>query len=214
MIFLWFVILVVVAMVLHRVRQSIHWEQLNVEDRAKLRAAIDADPKNIGAYELLGDSLRQSGRLEDACEWYKRALRFDVDETNRQVRYKLERAQKDIERRKAAFLGIPQSWKLNTRIASEVLFCRRCGTPNPPYRARCEVCEDLLMRDSYLEAVRELWNEGSLGKFALIAALNSLFLSVLLALIFKLPTLESASIGVAAFVAITIVLMQRLNGNV
>lgn len=202
-----------VAMLVYHLYQTKRWEVCNEQDRAKLRAAIEADPKNIGAYELLADSYRQSKQLEQACDWYKRALRFDVGETNHNVRYKLEHVQMEIEQAKAGFFSQPETWKRNKRVAAEVLFCQRCGASNEPNRSRCEVCGDLLLQANILDSFKEHWQDPHTKKALIVIALNCVFFVGLAALIFRLPAMLSGILVFSSFVAIVFVYLQRIDGS-
>jgi tetratricopeptide (TPR) repeat protein len=213
MTFLVFAAIALVALLGYHLRQTKRWENCNEQDRAKLRAAIEADPKNIGAYELLGDSYRQSKQLDQACDWYKRALRFDVDETNHNVRYKLEHVQMEIEQAKAGFFSQPETWKRSKRVAAEVLFCQRCGASNPPHRSRCEVCGDLLLQATIVESIKEHWHDPHTKKALIVIALNCVFFTGVATLIFQLPAMLSGIIVISSFTAIVFVYLQRIDGS-
>jgi len=213
MIFFLVVLVVLAALVFYQLHQTKRYEDCNEKDRAKLRAAIEADPRNVGAYELLGDSYRQSKQLELACDWYKRALRFDVDETNTGIRYKLEQVQMDIEQAKAGFLSQPETWKRTKRVAAEVLFCQRCGSPNPPHRSRCEVCGDLLLQASIFDSFKEHWRDPQTKKGLIVIGVNCVFFTVLFTLLFRLPPMLSGILVASSFAAIVFVYLQRIDGS-
>jgi tetratricopeptide (TPR) repeat protein len=213
MLFLWAAIIALAAVVAHKVNQNRRWEECNEQDRARLRAAIEADPKNLGAYELLGDSYRQSNKLEQACDWYKRALRFDVAETNHTVRYKLEQVQMDIDKSKAGFFSIPETWLRTKRIAAEVLFCPQCGASNLPHRTRCEVCDEILLQSSIIGSARELWHDPRSRKALIVIALNCLFFSVLISIMFSLPPIFAGVLLAASFIATAFIYLQRIDGS-
>lgn len=131
---------------LEAARRTEAWEE-RLRDGYRLRAA--RDPKNVGAYEALGDSLRRAGRLSEAHEAYLGALDAGSDDSVLdRTRYKIEQLDRDL-RAQAQRGGAGRT----ATAEPEMVFCRQCGAANPPLRRRCENCHVALPFHTFREAL-------------------------------------------------------------
>lgn len=127
-------------------RRAEAWEE-GLRDGYRL--GISKDPKNVGAYEALGDSLRRAGRLPEAHDAYLGALDAGSDgSVQDRTRYKIAQMDRDI-RAQAQRRGGARA----SRPDAELIFCRQCGAPNPPGRRRCEICHVALPFHTFREAL-------------------------------------------------------------
>ncbi len=117
--------------------------------RAALRRLIARDPRNTGAHEALGDSLRAAARLEEAETAYHAALDAQAGlPEDGSARAKLAA----IDREKRARLESRQPLR---SPQNELYFCRRCGAANPPNAPACEACGETIGHDTFLAALRD-----------------------------------------------------------
>lgn len=131
---------------LEAARRAEAWEE-GLRDGYRLRIA--QDPKNLGAYESLGDSLRHAGRLSEAHDAYLGALDAGSEQSALdRTRYKIAQLDRDI-RAQAQSQGSGRA----ARPEPELVFCRQCGSPNPPLRRRCESCHAALPFHTFREAL-------------------------------------------------------------
>ncbi len=146
--FLAALLLGIAGYVLGRIVTARRAEARDEEQRAGYRRRIAQDPKNIGAYEALGDSLRRAGRLDEARDVYLGALDAGSDDhVQDTTRYKLKRVDEDIRTRARGGSRVP--------VVREMEFCPRCGAPNAPERRHCETCRALLPLPSFWDALRD-----------------------------------------------------------
>ena len=142
--------LIVTGFVWIRIEQARREERFRVQQRDSYRRAITQDPKNAGAHEALGDSLRAAGNLQEAQQAYFASLEVSGEEAETaRVQYKLRQVDLDI-REQAAH---PQ--KGNGKPTSELYFCRLCGGANSPARRVCEACGGALPHESFWDALRD-----------------------------------------------------------
>ena len=131
---------------LEAARRAEAWEE-SLRDGYRLRIA--KDPKNVGAYEALGDSLRRAGRLPEAHEAYLGALDAGGDDSVLdRTRYKIAQLDREIRA-----LAQSQGGRRAAVPESEMVFCRQCGASNPPLRRRCENCHVALPFHTFREAL-------------------------------------------------------------
>ncbi len=95
--------------------------QLDEDEIAKYRQAIEDYPENPYAHSLLADVYRRLGRRELALAEYQAAL--DIDPSLRQESYWLERMRTEMERE-----------------ARKQMACPRCGTPRQERQLACQEC--------------------------------------------------------------------------
>ena len=124
-------------------------------ERASYRRRIAEDPANLGAYELLGDSLRRAGRLDEAQAAYEDALNAGADERiHDRTRYKLGQLALDLDAQAQQAEAGSFGWR-RRRPIREAYFCHVCGEANHPARRTCERCGKPLPLDSYWDALRD-----------------------------------------------------------
>ncbi|MBV9849024.1 MAG: hypothetical protein JO250_04970 [Armatimonadetes bacterium] len=142
--------LAVTGFVWARAAQARREEARQAEERAGYRRRIAQDPKNAGAHEALGDSLRAAGQWQEAHEAYLGALEVSGEEAmTTRVEYKLR--QLDLGARERAAHQSPQSQK----PPPDLCFCRQCGGANSPTRRVCETCGAAFPHDTFREALRD-----------------------------------------------------------
>ena len=114
------------------------------------RRRIAHDPRNSAAQEALGDSLRQSGRLQEAHAAFLAAHSVSrPGDSIVRLEYKLRQLDLELrqqaERTSSGLFG-------RARPAREVYFCPSCNASNPPASRYCENCFRRLPADSFWEA--------------------------------------------------------------
>lgn len=185
-------------------RRAEAWEE---SQRAGYRRRIAEDPKNIGAYEALGDSLHRAGRLEEARDAYLSALDAGSDASVLdKTRYKLRLVDDDLRARAQT-----QGRRASGRVLREreLEFCAQCGAPNPPQRRHCELCGALLPFDSYWDALRnrELLR-ASLEGLSILAVVG-----VVLTVFGFLPLDVKGAILIAAVIVVAWRLLKAIEGQ-
>jgi tetratricopeptide (TPR) repeat protein len=182
------------------VRRGEVWEE---DQRSSYRRRIEKDPKNVGAYEALGGSLYQAGRMEEAREIYLTALDAAQDERMLgSVRSKLKQVDADI-RERAQAMG-----RRSPRRPREREFCSRCGAPNPPLRRRCELCQASMPFNSYWDALRDK----HLQRASLEGLCCVIIVVVLLRLLDFLPLDVRGAIIIATAIVVGWRFIQALDG--
>lgn len=155
---------------LESARRAEAWEEKQRDDH---RLRITKDPKNVGAYEALGDSLRRAGRLDEAHEAYLGALDAGSDESVLdRTRYKIAQLDRDL-RAQAQSRGGNRAAKPEP----EIVFCRQCGEANPPLRPRCANCHAALPFHTFREAL--------MNRDVQIASLESACILVVLLIVLR-----------------------------
>ncbi|MDQ2686525.1 MAG: hypothetical protein M3Y28_01515 [Armatimonadota bacterium] len=155
---------------LEAARRTEAWEEKQRDDH---RLRIAKDPKNVGAYEALGDSLRRAGRLDEAHEAYLGALDAGSDESVLdRTRYKIAQLDRDL-RAQAQLRGGSRAAKLEP----EIVFCRQCGEGNLPLRPRCANCHAALPFHTLREAL--------MNRDVQIASLESACILVVLLIVLR-----------------------------
>ena len=117
-----------------RVAQARRDEAQRAQEREGFRRRIAQDPKNAGAHEALGDSLRAAGQFPEAQAAYLGASEVaGAGPNSERVQYKLRQLDLDIRERAARQSG-------HAKAALDLYFCRQCGGANAPNRRICETC--------------------------------------------------------------------------
>lgn len=166
------------------------------------RERIAADPANCGAWEALGDSLRRAGRLDEARDAYVGALDAGGDTALLDTtRAKLRSVEGDL--RTAARGG-----RAEVRPA-EIVFCRTCGSPNSPLRARCEMCGRTLTYATFADALRDPEVRSATYESAAVLAVLWLCLQVFS----ELPDITKGAVALAAVMVIAWRFLRALDGN-
>ena len=133
-----------------RVAQARRDEAHQEQGRDEYRRRIVQDPKNSGAHEALGDSLRASGQFQEAQAAYTDAVASAGEGvSSERIQYKLRQIDLDIHEHEAHKSGHA------AKSAPDLFFCRQCGGANPPLRRVCETCGATLPHDRFGDALRD-----------------------------------------------------------
>jgi tetratricopeptide (TPR) repeat protein len=138
--------LVLAGYVWMRVAQARGAESDRERTREGYRRMIARDPRNVGAYEALGDSLRQAGRLAEARDCYQQALASCGEGIpDAQIHYKIRHVDLTLQER---VFGAPSPDR-------ELVLCPQCGATNPPSQRVCETCNTTMPYRQFREALRD-----------------------------------------------------------
>ncbi|MGO8671349.1 MAG: hypothetical protein ACLQVD_08315 [Capsulimonadaceae bacterium] len=119
-------------------------------ERESLLRRIEKDPKNLGAYEALGDNFLRLRRIQEAVQAYLAALELArVDGADVKSEYQIKYKLRQIEIGQAAV----QPFDPNA-VRIENVLCRSCGASNAPDSQRCETCGSVLLTNTFSNAFR------------------------------------------------------------
>jgi tetratricopeptide (TPR) repeat protein len=155
---LWVALLLVVCLgvpLLGTVQSKRHMRQIDNEDIAKYRAAIDRDPNNASAYVFLGDALLKRGSYTAAIAQYERAM--SISERFPQLQRKIDRLKK---------------LEAGEVPSTRVIVCPQCQLENDGAVKNCTRCGEVLNM-SFVQFVAKKENSTDIVRSAapVIAAL-------------------------------------------
>ena len=172
---LWFLLTVAVGWItVLFVRRRIARDNERYEEsrRQEFRNRVLSDPLNVGAHEMLGDSLWRAGRFDEARQAYERALSVaTVSTPTEQTKFRLRLLEQDRLEREGL---VPPTRR--------DVICTQCGAINPSTYLRCENCEATLLSDSFRAAMRRPENIRAGTEMAAMLAIVALCLALVAAM--------------------------------
>ncbi len=96
-------------------------KQIQQEEEARYKAAIERDPKNAAAWSALGDLYLEAKRYDDAIACYERAVQLTPTDT--------------AERRKLA-----RAKQLKSEAEAKFKLCPQCKSPVSTFAIHCPSC--------------------------------------------------------------------------
>jgi len=198
----WFLLTVAVGwLTLVFVRRRIARDNERYEEslRQEFRDRVALDPLNVGAYEMLGDSLWRAGRFEEARQTYEQAVTVaTVSTPTEQTKYRLRLLEQDRLERE----GLAPPTRRD-------VICPRCGAINPSTYLRCENCEGTLLVDSFWVAMRQPENiRAGLEMAAMLGVI-----AICLALVAALPGEVKGCVMISSTAVCIWRFMQAIEGR-
>lgn len=168
-------------------------KQIQREEEARYKAAIERDPKNAAAWSALGDLYLESKRYDDAIACYKQAVQIAPTDTTE--RRKLERAK-----------------QLKSEAEAKGKFCPQCKRPVSFLAVQCQSCGYELSAPVWVYFLAAARDKTAMKKVAITFIIALPIASLWVALFVALNSIGKAILLLATLAAIGIVLLIELRG--
>lgn len=168
-------------------------KQIQREEEARYKAAIEKDPKNAAAWSALGDLYLDSKRYDDAIACYQRAVQIAPTDTTE--RRKLEKAK-----------------QMKSESEAKGKFCTQCKTPVPSLALQCPSCGYELSVPVWVYLLAAASDRAAMKKVVIAFLIALPIVSLWVALFVALNSIGRAILLLATLSAIGIVLLIELRG--
>lgn len=167
--------------------------QIQQEDEARYKSAIERDPKNAAAWSALGDLYLEAKRYDDAIACYERAVQLaPADATEKR---KLARAK-----------------QLKSEAEAKGKFCPQCKSSVSIFAIQCPSCSYKLSVPVWVYLLAAASDKTAMGKVVLAFLVAFPIATLWAALLFALNPIGRAILVLATLAAIGIVLLIELRG--
>ena len=168
-------------------------KQIQQEEEARYRAAIERDPKNAAAWSALGDLYLEAKRYDDAIACYERAVQLaPTDATERR---KLVRAK-----------------QLKSEAETKGKFCPQCKSPVSLFAVKCQSCGYELSAPIWVYLLAAASDRTAMKRAAITFVIAFPIVSLWIALLAALNPIGRAILVLATLSAIGIVVLIELRG--
>lgn len=168
-------------------------KQIQREEEARYKAAIERDPKNAAAWSALGDLYLEAKRYDDAIACYERAVQLAPTDAT--------------EKRKLA-----KARQLKAEAEAKGKFCPQCKTPVPLFAVQCQSCGYELSVPVWVYLLAAASDKTAMKKVAITFIVVFPIASLWVALFAALNPIGKAILLLATLSAIGIVLLIELRG--
>lgn len=168
-------------------------KQIQQEEEARYKAAIERDPKNAAAWSALGDLYLEAKRYEDAIACYERAVQLAP--TDAMERRKLMRAK-----------------QLKSEEEARGKFCPQCKSPVSLFAVQCQSCGYELSVPIWVYLLAAASDKSAMKKAVITFIIALPIASLWFALFAALNPIGRAILVLATLSAIGIVILIELRG--
>lgn len=168
-------------------------KQIQQDEEARYKAAIERDPKNAAAWSALGDLYLEAKRYDDAIACYERAVHLSP--TDATEKRKLARAK-----------------QLKSEAEAKGKFCPQCKLPVSLFAVQCQSCGYELSAPVWIYLLAAASDRTAMRKVAIAFIVTLPIASLWVALFAALNSIGRAILLLATLAAIGIVLLIELRG--